>query len=318
MQVWNNSSNSFGSGKIEKLYTQLPKDVNIGNPSFAKNSPYIIAFDYIDAGLDKYAIIGKNVISNTDDIIALNDQIGYPCYSKLDNKVMYDVTTSQGQKWLAVVSVDANKITGKNDAVVVIPDAYWGNWYSVGKRNITSGGKDITAFSFPGLNPPVNGIINGTNIEVNISFNATTDFSKLIANFTASAFAVVKVDTTTQVSGATKNNFGNSATTPLVYTLKAQDGSTKSYQVRVNSVNALDELLVQTAKIYPIPASNKLTIEKFGSFSFGIYNLQGKLVMQGDAKDSYILNTGMFENGCYILHLENEKGASNQTILIQH
>jgi Zn-dependent metalloprotease len=318
IQVWNNASNTFGNGKIEKLYTQLPKDVNIGNPSFAKNSPYILAFDYIDVGSDKYAIIGKNMNTNTDDVIVINDQVGYPSYSKLDNKIIYDATTSQGQKWLAVVGVEANKITGKNDAAVVVPDAYWGNWYSVGKRSITSGGKDILAFSFPSLNPPVTGIINGTNIEVNIPFTSTTDFSKLIANFTASAFAVVKIDTTLQVSGATKNNFTNSATTPVIYTLKAQDGTTKSYQVRVNSVNTVEELLVQTAKIYPIPASTKLTIEMGGTFSFEIYDLQGKLVEKGTGMDSQILGLNQFENGLYMLHLKNDKSERNQTILIQH
>lgn len=36
IKVWNNASNTFSLGKVEKLFSSLPPDVSIGNPSFQK------------------------------------------------------------------------------------------------------------------------------------------------------------------------------------------------------------------------------------------------------------------------------------------
>ncbi|MDZ4669176.1 MAG: M4 family metallopeptidase [bacterium] len=318
MQVWNNAGNGYGTGKVEKLYSQLPADVNIGNPTFSKNSPYIMAFDYIDIGANKFAIIGKNILTNVDDIIALNDQVGYPNYSKLDDKLIYDVVTTQNQKWLAVVGLELNKITGLNDSKVLIPDAYWGTWYATGTRNLTSGGKDITAFSFPALVPPAVGIISGTNITVDIPFGTTLDFSKLIATFSASAFASIKVGTTAQISGVTVNNYSNSAATPLSYVVKAQDGSTKTYLVRVNSVNALANLIVLDAKIYPNPSRGLLQIDLPGLFTYSVLDLNGKLLLQGEGSGMAAIDLSAFADGLYRLQLRNDKGVKSENILVQH
>lgn len=318
MQVWNKASNTYGNGKIEKLYTQLPSDVSIGNPSFSKNSPYILAFDYIDVVSNKYAIIGKNINSNVDDIIALNDQVSYPNYSKLDDKVLYDVVTSQGQKWLAVVGLDANKIKGLDNSEVLIPDAYWGTWYSTGTRNLSSNGKDITAFSFPSLNPPVVGVINGTNITVDIPWSTTSDLSKLVATFSVSAFTTVKVDTTTQVSGVTVNNFSNAATTPKQYVVKAQDGSSKTYMVRVNSVNAVEEVLLHEMKVYPNPSKGVLNIELMGAFSYEVIDLNGRMVLAGKGSDASKVELSNLADGLYRLQVLNEKGMRSENILVQN
>ncbi|MCK7533329.1 MAG: hypothetical protein MZV63_21005 [Marinilabiliales bacterium] len=50
INVWDNNRGDWGDGTISKLYGSLPEDISIGNPVFSKNSPWIIAFDYIDAG----------------------------------------------------------------------------------------------------------------------------------------------------------------------------------------------------------------------------------------------------------------------------
>jgi len=48
IEVWNNATKTFTQGEVSKLFSSLPKDVSVGNATFSKNSPYIIAFDYID------------------------------------------------------------------------------------------------------------------------------------------------------------------------------------------------------------------------------------------------------------------------------
>ncbi|OYU97129.1 MAG: hypothetical protein CFE21_02225 [Bacteroidetes bacterium B1(2017)] len=318
IQVYDNATHTYGNGKVEKLYTQLPADVSIGNPSFSKNSPYILAFDYIDNVANKYAVIGKNILSNTDDIIVLNDQISYPNYSKLDDQVIYDVTTTQGQKWLASVGVETNKITGKSNAAVLIPDAYWGTWYCTGTRSLTSAGKDITSFSFPGLNPPVTGVITGTTIQVDIPTTTTTDFTKLVAVFTSSAFTSVLVDTTTQISGVTANNFTNSAVTPIVYKVKAQDGTTKNYSVKVGSYNGVKENTKSDLSVFPNPSNQFLNLKLNGNFEYVLRDLQGKELEFGSGLNQKMIDVSKFENGLYLLLIKELGSEHSQLITIQH
>lgn len=93
-------------------------------------------------------------------------------------------------------------------------------------------GKAIANFSFlDSLNPAfsggdVVGIITGTAIALTVP--AATVVTALIASF-GSTGATVKVGATPQVSGTTANNF----TSPVVYTVTAQDGSTQTYTVTV-------------------------------------------------------------------------------------
>ena len=85
---------------------------------------------------------------------------------------------------------------------------------------------DLTNFGF--TSPLVTGVITGTNIELIVT--NVTDVSNLIAVFTSSNGSTVKVGTTVQVSGETKNNFSS----PVSYTVIAEDGvNLSTYNVSV-------------------------------------------------------------------------------------
>ena len=85
---------------------------------------------------------------------------------------------------------------------------------------------DITAFGF--TTPSVAGVINGTNISLTVPIG--TNVQNLIAQFTTSVGATVKVGNTYQVSGQTANDFTN----PVIYNVTAEDGvTTKPYIVIV-------------------------------------------------------------------------------------
>ena len=70
------------------------------------------------------------------------------------------------------------------------------------------------------------GVIDGSDITVEVP--SGTDVSSLVANFTSTG-AVVRIGTTLQVSGTTVNNFSS----PLTYTVVAEDNTTKEYVVSV-------------------------------------------------------------------------------------
>ncbi|MCR8632702.1 GLUG motif-containing protein [Paenibacillus radicis (ex Xue et al. 2023)] len=110
--------------------------------------------------------------------------------------------------------------------VIKAADGSTQNW-TVTVTVAASSAKDLTAFSFEGLQPAVVGTINGTDITLTVP-NATT-VTSLVATFTSSAGSTVKVGTIAQTSGTTANDF----TTPVTYTVTAQDGTTKIYTVTV-------------------------------------------------------------------------------------
>ena len=84
--------------------------------------------------------------------------------------------------------------------------------------------KDITSFSI--VSPAATGVISGTNITVTVAGN--TNLTSLIANFTHTGSSV-KIGNATQTSGSTSNNFKYT----VVYTVYAQDGTSKAYTVNV-------------------------------------------------------------------------------------
>jgi preprotein translocase subunit SecB len=105
---------------------------------------------------------------------------------------------------------------------------------------------DITAFSFS--NPAVTGIINANNIALTVP--SGTNVTNLIATFTSSAKSNVKIGGTAQVSGTTPNNF----TSPLTYTVTAEDGTTKTYTVNVTIAAPLSSACDITAFSFSNPA----------------------------------------------------------------
>jgi hypothetical protein len=90
---------------------------------------------------------------------------------------------------------------------------------------VNSTAKKIKTFGFN--TPPANGIITGNSIALTVP--AGTNVTNLVASFTNSLSSIVKVGTTTQISGITANNFTN----PVTYTATAQDGSIANYTVTV-------------------------------------------------------------------------------------
>jgi hypothetical protein len=109
---------------------------------------------------------------------------------------------------------------------------------------LNRGNKDITSFGFS--TPAVKGSVQGTQIV--IVMPAPTDVKALVAVFTVSG-GQASVGNVPQISGATANDFSS----PVLYTVTAQDGSTKTYTVTV-TVPASPEN-PESAAVAPLPPS---------------------------------------------------------------
>ncbi|MEL6922780.1 MAG: M4 family metallopeptidase, partial [Bacteroidota bacterium] len=138
LRVWNNNANDFGDGLVLKLVPDLAENTSIGNPTFSKNSPYIIAFDFLDDEGNNF-ILGANVETGDFGTIFENTVIGYPNFSRLDDKMLFDAQNTEDAQVLAIIDLEADKINGKaGSAAVHITGGKWGVWFAPGDRELTS------------------------------------------------------------------------------------------------------------------------------------------------------------------------------------
>ena len=136
IKVWNKSSKNFAlPDQIEKLFPALDEGLSVGNPTFSKNSPYIIAFDYLE-GSDFY-VLGANIETGDAAVIFENSDIGYPSYSRSDDAVVLDNATFFGTD-LNIIPLESDKITGQDNPIVFAEGYSWGVWFSNGSRQISA------------------------------------------------------------------------------------------------------------------------------------------------------------------------------------
>jgi len=102
------------------------------------------------------------------------------------------------------------------------------NWVVSVAKGPASTAKDIISFRFEGLTPAVNGIINSAEHKVALEVPNETNLTNLVPTITVSQFA-----TTSPLSGVAQN-----FTTPVTYTVTAQDGSTQTWEVTVTKAAA--------------------------------------------------------------------------------
>ena len=142
INVFNTSAGTFTSGNdIQKLFSQLPEGVDIGNPTFSKNSDYIIAFDFLEDG--EFKVLGSNIeAQETKNIFENNDRPGYPNYSNDDDKVLFDaISDNTGLGVIGGAVLLSNKIESSSAAIQIgfeSAGVKWGVWFANGEREITS------------------------------------------------------------------------------------------------------------------------------------------------------------------------------------
>ncbi len=135
IKVWNNETNNFAStNQINKLFGSLPDGVSVGNPTFAKNSPYILAFEVLSD--EAYDIYGMNIETGDQRVIFQNNGLNYPNYSKTDEYMLFDFPL-QSNIDIGVLQLESDKITTvANTESFLFPfeGTRWGVWFSNGER----------------------------------------------------------------------------------------------------------------------------------------------------------------------------------------
>jgi hypothetical protein len=99
--------------------------------------------------------------------------------------------------------------------------------------NPASAQKAITAFSFSGYSWAT-GTIDEAGGKISVALSPSAPRTGLVAVFTTSGTSV-QINGNAQLSGTTPNDFSN----PVVYTVVAEDGSTKTYTVTVTKTTVV-------------------------------------------------------------------------------
>ena len=166
-----------------------------------------------------------------------------------------------------------------------------------------SSSKDLLSFSFS--NPAINGVISGSNISLTVP--AGTNVTVLIPTFTNSALSTVKVGAISQISGTTPNNF----TTPVTYSVTAEDGTSKNYIVTVTVLSSQK----------PLISGNKIICE--GSTSQLTASSVANSVMPWRVSDTAIVTvsntgllTGLKSGKTLVTYRDNSNIENSDTITV--
>jgi bacillolysin len=147
IHAWDVAKNTLSGGTIAKVFTNLAKDESIGNPSFAKKSTSVVAFDRVFDG--KYSILTVDFESKGTDggykrSEVANNTIGFPEFSASDDKILFNRVVTNRTKGCDIdttntgsLNLAADKITYNGTSKLdFIEKSSLAVWYTVGQRQL--------------------------------------------------------------------------------------------------------------------------------------------------------------------------------------
>lgn len=141
MNVFDNAAGNWSNGNIGKLFGQLADGISIGNPTFAKNSPYIVAFDYIEG--DELAILGVNIETGDVGEIYENSSLSYPSYTGTDQQLIFTTESVTAGPDIAILDLNDDKISRVQGTTgILIEDGQLATAFRNGTRALT-GSEDL-------------------------------------------------------------------------------------------------------------------------------------------------------------------------------
>jgi Zn-dependent metalloprotease/PKD repeat protein len=289
INIWDNNDMDWGDGKISKLYGSLPEDVSIGNPVFSKNSPWIIAFDYIDPANDVYAILGADLNAGVDNVITMNNTLGYPSYSKNDDRIAFTKTDGLSES-IYSIGLAADKISPAGTESRIITEAKWPVFFAIGARDLSLPPvADFTVDVKTG-NAPLQ--VKFFDLSVNQPSSWTWTFE-----------GGTPASSTAQNPVISYNTPGTYKVSLVATNIQGSNTSTKNGYITVSSASAVEDHSQDDILVYPNPVSDNLNIISEVDFAVRLYDLNGRLVYHGT--NERIIDMAAMEQGVYLLEIKS-------------
>jgi len=176
---------------------------------------------------------------------------------------------------------------------------------------ILSSEKEITAFTTVGIIGQAS--INISSGTISLKVSNTTDVKSLIPIISVSNFAGINPN-----SGAPRD-----FTTPVIYTVTAQDGTSKEWTVTITKQTASVNInsLSETISIYPNPTSHELFIDLTNFFgavrSISILDMQGKEVYHNVSISKDSIQLFNLNDGIYIVKIKTDEGTLHKKVVVE-
>lgn len=302
IRVWDGVQNNFADGTIQKLFNDLEEGESVGNPSFAKNSTAILTFDYLYTPDDTYGILGVDLEKGNVEAITNNTAIGYPDYSRLDDRIVYATKGTGTNKNINVIGLNTDKITGKGTPTTLLLNATWPLWVSQGTRQLPT-----------------------------LSFTAITDKFQDTAPFTLNAtasngdaVAFLVVSGPAQVSGNRVTLTGVGTVTIRAYTNSGRPFfpiATAERSFQVIPVLSITPNLSDEVQVYPNPVQDKLRIKiskQLGATTVEFSDVSGREVLPKtpvSTSQETILDLKNVPTGIYLLSIPTNKGVIQKKVV---
>ncbi|WP_234734037.1 M4 family metallopeptidase [Tellurirhabdus bombi] len=311
VRVWDAAKQTFGNGQIGKLFTGFEKGEGIGNPSFSKNSPNIIAFDYTHEIDKRDYVFSYDRSKGTFSIIYENNTLGFPSYSKMDNMLLFNTLSTEDKELVAVIGLEADKLTPKTNPEALYSDAKWGVFYAAGNRTQQTPAKTAQTITFNPIDNKRMGdqpfrLIATASSKLAVTFAVVSGPAKVSGNqLTITGAGEVSI----RASQAGNEQYA--AATPVVQTFT------------VTAITALEPTWVDAVKLYPNPVKTTLTVEVPTNEPLeGVTLLtsSGQPAIQqnlSSPSSQTILDTSQLTPGLYILTIRTQKGTISRKIVKQ-
>lgn len=135
LRGWDPSASSFGDGEVSKLFNNLAEGLSVGNPTFSKNSPNIIAYESIDNMNYSISVTTMNMENRKTVTVADVAFPGYPSYSKRDDKIAFS-TIDGHDTVVSYVKVKSDKQTADGSSSIAIRKMKWAVYFAMGSRQL--------------------------------------------------------------------------------------------------------------------------------------------------------------------------------------
>lgn len=135
LRGWNPEVDSFGDGEVSRLFSNLGDGISVGNPTFSKNSPNIIAYELIDDFSYSITVMTMNMENRKTVTIANTAFPGYPSYSKRDDMIAWS-TIDGRDTVISVVNVEDDKQTPDGSPAIAIRKMKWAIFFADGSREL--------------------------------------------------------------------------------------------------------------------------------------------------------------------------------------